>query len=130
MPNSAKELGTLPGPTASFGNQLPQQFAISRLQAVRTGRWVVVAAVNGISGVIAPDGRVVASLGRRQAGVLDTEVGLVRSLTPAVRMGPWPDRVMMAGAVAYLVLMAIVYRRRWKMVVLPPERAPDEKSLT
>lgn len=111
-------------------DQLQQQFAISRLQAVRTGRWVVVAAVNGISGVVAPDGRVVASVGRRQAGVLDTTVGMVTSVTPAVRMGAWPGRVMLAAAAAYLTFMAIVYRRRWKMDVLTPDRARVEKSLT
>ena len=39
--------------------QLEQQFAISRYRAIETGRYVVVAATNGISGIIAPDGSVV-----------------------------------------------------------------------
>lgn len=111
-------------------DQLQQQFAISRLQAIRTGRWVVVAAVNGISGVIAPDGRVVDRIGRRQAGIVEAEVGLVTNVTPAVRMGAWPGRVMLAGAATYLLFIPVVYRRRWKMVVPTPERAPVEKSLT
>ena len=41
--------------------QIDQQFAITRLRAIETGRYVVVAAINGITGVIAPDGTVVAS---------------------------------------------------------------------
>ena len=35
-------------------SQIDQQFAISRLRAIETGRYVVVAATNGVSGVIAP----------------------------------------------------------------------------
>ena len=39
--------------------QVEQQFAMSRLRAIETGRYVVVASTNGISGVVAPDGSVV-----------------------------------------------------------------------
>ena len=39
--------------------QIEQQFAMSRLRAIETGRYVVVASTNGISGIVAPDGRVV-----------------------------------------------------------------------
>ena len=38
-------------------DQIDQQFAISRLRAIETGRYVVVAATNGVSGIIAPDGQ-------------------------------------------------------------------------
>lgn len=37
-------------------SQVAQQYAISRLRAIETGRYLAVAAVNGISGVIGPDG--------------------------------------------------------------------------
>ena len=37
-------------------DQIDQQFAITRLRAIETGRWVAVATTNGVSGVIAPDG--------------------------------------------------------------------------
>ena len=46
-------------------DQIDQQFAISRLRAIETGRYVVVAAINGVSGVIAPDGGVVDRAGVR-----------------------------------------------------------------
>ena len=39
--------------------QIEQQFAMSRLRAIETGRYVVVASTNGISGIVAPDGHVV-----------------------------------------------------------------------
>ncbi len=37
-------------------DQIDQQFEISRLRAQETGRYVLVAATNGVSGIIAPDG--------------------------------------------------------------------------
>ena len=40
-------------------HQIEQQYEITRLRALETGRSVVVAATNGVSGVIAPDGSVV-----------------------------------------------------------------------
>ena len=50
--------------------QIDQQFEISRLRAVETGRYVVVAAINGVSGIVAPDGSVVASAAPRTQDVL------------------------------------------------------------
>ena len=53
------ELVTVQTSNAMFirTGQIEQQFAISRLRAMETGRCVVVAAINGISGVIAPTAR-------------------------------------------------------------------------
>jgi len=69
--------------------QIDQQFAISRLRAIETHRYVVVAAINGITGVIAPDGSVVTSVPSRTQSYVDTTVGLYDVVTPAVRIGPW-----------------------------------------
>ena len=69
--------------------QIDQQFAISRLRAIETHRYVVVAAINGITGVIAPDGSVVTSVPVRTQAYVDTRVGLYDAVTPAVRIGPW-----------------------------------------
>ena len=74
-------------------NQIEQQFEISRLRALETGRYVAVAAVNGVSGIIAPDGTVVERAGIRTQAVLTADVGLVDEVTPGVRLGPWPGRV-------------------------------------
>jgi apolipoprotein N-acyltransferase len=70
-------------------DQIDQQFAISRLRAMETHRYVVVAAINGVTGVIAPDGEVVASVPARTQSYVDTRVGLYDVVTPAVRIGPW-----------------------------------------
>lgn len=92
--------------------QLAQQFEISRLRALETGRWVVVAAINGISGVVRPDGTVVASVPARGQEVLVEEVGLTTTLTPAVRAGTWPARFTLAFLVCHTALVLVAYRRR------------------
>ena len=63
-------------------DQIEQQFAITRLRALETGRWVVVASTNGVTGVIAPDGSVVASAEPRTQAALVERVGLDSSITP------------------------------------------------
>jgi apolipoprotein N-acyltransferase len=93
-------------------SQIDQQFAISRLRAIETHRYVVVAAINGISGVIAPDGSVVTALPVRTRGYVDASVDLYDTVTPAVRIGPWLGRLCL-GSVALGWLWALGrYRRR------------------
>jgi apolipoprotein N-acyltransferase len=93
-------------------NQIEQQFEISRLRALETGRYVAVAAVNGVSGVIAPDGTVVERAGIRTQAVLTADVGLVDEVTPGVRLGPWPGRVAVAVTLVGLAWSVLTYRRR------------------
>ena len=92
--------------------QIDQQFEITRLRAVETGRYVMVAATNGVSGVIAPDGTVLDQADPRTQAVLVEQVGLSRDLTPAVRIGPWLGRACLVMALLALVLGALPYRRR------------------
>ena len=92
-------------------DQIEQQFAITRLRAVETGRWLVVASTNGLTGVIAPDGSVVASAEPRTQAALVERVELISTVTPAVRWGPWPARLAVALTVAGLALAWVPYRR-------------------
>lgn len=92
--------------------QLAQQFEISRLRALETGRWVVVAAINGISGVVRPDGSVVASVPARGQEVLVETVGLGSTITPAVRLGVWPGRLAMLFLAVHALVAVVTYRRR------------------
>ncbi|WP_244246956.1 apolipoprotein N-acyltransferase [Nocardioides euryhalodurans] len=92
--------------------QIEQQFEISRLRALETGRHVLVAATNGVSGVIAPDGTVVARAGIRTQDVLVEDVTIADGLTPAVWAGSWPGRAAVALTVLGLVLGLLPYRRR------------------
>ena len=95
-------------------DQIDQQFAISRLRAIETHRYVVVAAINGITGVIAPDGSVVASTAPRTQSYVEADVGLYDAVTPAVRIGPWLGR----GCVGLVVLV-------WRCVVGQYRRSAD-----
>lgn len=92
--------------------QLDQQFEISRLRALETGRWVVVAAINGISGVVRPDGSVVASAGAQTSAVLVETVGLSSTITPAVRLGVWPARLALLFIAFHAAFGLVTYRRR------------------
>jgi apolipoprotein N-acyltransferase len=74
--------------------QLEQQFAISRYRAIETGRSVVIAATNGISGVVAPDGHVVVETGQRTRAVLDENVTLAAGRTWGVRFGFWVEAIL------------------------------------
>ena len=129
------ELLTVQTSNATFihTDQIDQQFAISRLRAIETGRYVVVAATNGVSGVITPDGEVVDRAGIRTRAVLVQRVGLDSAITPAVRIGPWSGRLFIVLSVLGLALGLLPYRgdrhaarsarapRRPALVVTPSE---------
>lgn len=81
--------------------QLQQQFAISRYRAIETGRTVVVAATNGISGIIGPDGTVLDSAGEKTRAVLVEEVTLANGITLGVRIGGWLELGLALIALAW-----------------------------
>lgn len=93
-------------------SQLEQQFTISRARAMETGRTVVVASTNGISGVIAPDGTVRQQLEPRTTDIAVTEVALVDAQTPAVRHGSLIKLVLCLIGVAAAILAAASNSRR------------------
>ena len=71
--------------------------------------------------MIAPDGHVVASAAPRTQQVLVEQVGLVDSVTPAVRLGAWPGRFLIAlAALGLLFTLA----SRW----LPYRRERDRRQ--
>jgi apolipoprotein N-acyltransferase len=92
-------------------DQIDQQFAISRLRAVETHRYVVVAAINGITGVIAPNGSVVTTTPPLTESYAEANVGLFDTVTPAVRIGPWLGRVCVLVVVLGWILALAQYRR-------------------
>ncbi|HSS68331.1 MAG TPA: apolipoprotein N-acyltransferase [Nocardioidaceae bacterium] len=91
--------------------QLEQQFAISRYRAIETGRTVVVAATNGISGIISPDGSVLVQTDQKTREVLDEQVTLADGVTLGVRLGFWVELLITLAAIALLTL-AYLGRRR------------------
>jgi len=93
-------------------DQTDQQFAITRLRAMETGRWVAVATTNGVSGLIAPDGHVIATADKRTRAVLVGNLGLTDQLTPAVRLGPWSGRAAIGLTGLGVLLVLLPYPRR------------------
>jgi apolipoprotein N-acyltransferase len=109
-------------------SQIDQQFAISRLRAIETHRYVVVAAINGITGVIAPDGSVVTSVPVRTQAYVDTGVELYDAVTPAVRIGPWLGRACSGLVLLGWAVAAGQYPRRRRMDALASPAPTDTAS--
>jgi len=90
--------------------QPEQQFDISRLRARETGRYVLVAATTGVTGVISPAGEW-AALPQLQPGWINRQVPLYDSRTPAVQWGGWVDGgLSILGSVA--LILGLWGRRR------------------
>lgn len=80
--------------------QPAQQWDIERLRALQTGRTVAVASTTGISGFIAPDGRVAQQLGEGERGYLVADVELRTGRTPSTMIGALPE---------YLAALAVLF---------------------
>ena len=92
--------------------QLEQQFAMSRYRAIETGRTVVVAATNGISGLIAPDGTVIDISKQRTRDVLEETVSLGDGITWGVRFGWWLELLVVGVSVVLAGMVVLEGRRR------------------
>jgi apolipoprotein N-acyltransferase len=66
-----------------------QNFAMAVFRAVESHRYLVRAAMTGISGVVDPYGRIVASLPPGESGTLTAAVAGRRTMTPYVCFGDW-----------------------------------------
>lgn len=109
--------------------QPQQQFTISLLRAMETGRTVVVASTNGISGVTAPDGSIRSTIAPRTTDVLVAEVPLQSRLTIATIIGG-PLKALVLGSAGGALAWAGVcclHRRRRSAVRTnndPPDKEP------
>jgi len=78
-------------------SQPEQQWDISRLRAIETGRWVVVPSTNGITGVVDPTGRSVERAPLREPATVSAEVTLASGRTPALVIGRYLEWVLVAA---------------------------------
>jgi apolipoprotein N-acyltransferase len=78
-----------------------QQLQMARFRALEAGRYLVRATSNGISAIIAPDGRVVDRAAQFVPEVLRGTVRPFSGLTPYARSGNWP-----VLGLCFLMLMA------------------------
>lgn len=77
-----------------------QQLQMARFRAIEAGRYLVRATSNGISGIIAPDGEVMARAAQFVPEVLSGRARPFTGLTPYARTGNWP---VLAACVLLLV---------------------------
>lgn len=97
--------------------QLEQQFAISRYRAIETGRSVVVAATNGISGFVSPDGSVMVQSDQNVADVLAEEVTLAGGVTWGVRLGFWVEAGLSLAGLAFACRGGVGARARARAAI-------------
>jgi apolipoprotein N-acyltransferase len=114
---------------ASFGltAESTQQLAMTRMQAITTGRAAVQISTVGVSGVVAPDGTLVARTGLFTAEQIVADLPLRTTLTPAVRAGHWPGWVV-GGAAAALAVAGFVAGIRERRAARPSSAAQQQVS--
>ena len=115
----------VPVNNASYGTTAAsaQHLQMSRMRAVENGRWVVNAAVSGISAFIDPSGRVVAEVGLFRTAILRHTIRSSDVVTPYVRWGdwfPWLSLVFVTG-------MVLVPRKRTGVREVPGPLSPDRR---
>ncbi|MET8044040.1 apolipoprotein N-acyltransferase [Micromonospora sp. NPDC005215] len=89
-----------------------QQMAMVRLRAVEHGRPALMASTVGVSGFVAPDGRVSDATGFNTREVVVRQLRLDDGRTLATRLGWWPEVTLAALAAAALVGAAVLRRRQ------------------
>ena len=99
-----------------------QHLAICRFRAVECRRSVVRAVNMGISAVIDPDGRVVASVPKQVEGVVSAAVPIDGRGSLYARLGDW-----LPGACWVVIVLAggATFVRRWKPAAAGAPRRPD-----
>jgi apolipoprotein N-acyltransferase len=113
--NNATYMGT---------GQVEQQFATARLRALETHRWVTVVATNGVSGIVAPDGRVVERAPVRTTSLIAADIPQRTDLTPAVRYGRLVAMALVLLA-ALAVTATLVITRRERRSRRGAQETPD-----
>jgi apolipoprotein N-acyltransferase len=91
--------------------QPQQQFAITRLRSIEYGKATLVASPSGISGVISPDGAVVARSREATRQTYVEQVPLRTSPTLAARLGPGPERLAAIVGLGAMVVAVVRIRR-------------------
>lgn len=102
-----------------------QHLQMSRLRAVENGRWVVHAAISGISAFIDPEGTVVDSRGLFEPAVMRREIRASTRTTPYTRFGDW---VPWGSLLLVLGLFALP-RGRGRPLRRPPPLGEEPRTL-
>ncbi|MEX0901066.1 MAG: apolipoprotein N-acyltransferase [Gammaproteobacteria bacterium] len=94
---------------AWFGDSIAphQHLQIVRMRAREASRWLVRATNSGITAVVAPDGRLAATIPQFEVGVLRASVQPLAGATPYSRTGNWPLLILIG------VLLGVSARLRY-----------------
>jgi apolipoprotein N-acyltransferase len=92
--------------------QLDQQFAISRYQAIESGRDVVVASTDGISGFLSASGDVLGRSAVHTQIVMEQQVPLADGVTWGIRLGFWVDLALALAGLSVTAVAGLGERRR------------------
>lgn len=98
-----------------------QHVELSRMRAVEDGRWVVHAAVSGISAFVDPSGAVVAQAGLFRPAILRHTIRSSDTRTWYVRLGDWVPRLSALLVLGLFLTPRRGRRRRPAPGPLPPE---------
>ncbi len=94
-------------------SQPEQQWDISRLRAIETGRWVLVPSTNGISGVVDPHGREVQRAPLHRPATIEQTIRLADGSTPARTVGPVLTAVLVTlGLAGWALGVVVAWRAR------------------
>jgi apolipoprotein N-acyltransferase len=112
---------------ASYGETAAsrQHLVMSQLRAAETGRWVVHAAVSGVSAFVDPAGRVVSETGLFRDAILRRTIRASDRITPYVRLGDWVPALSLVLALGF----ALVPRVRRRSLPAPEPLTPDARTL-
>lgn len=81
------------------GNGVEQHFAMGRVRAIETRRYLLRAGNIGVTAVVDPQGRVTQILPTRRAGALSARFALEQGTTGYVRWGDWPVALVALGLI-------------------------------
>ncbi len=102
-----------------------QHQQMSQMRAIETGRWIVDAAVSGISAFVDPSGRVVASAGLFEPAILRGTIRSSDERTWYVRLGDWLPWLCLAT----VALLFVMPRRRRRVREAPAPLAERHCTL-
>jgi apolipoprotein N-acyltransferase len=115
----------VPVNNASYGTTAAsaQHLQMSRMRAVENGRWVIDAAVSGITAFVDPTGRVVAEAGLFQQSIVRHTIRSARNSTPYVELGDWFPWFCLA----FVIGAILVPRERTSEHRAPAPLSPDQR---
>ena len=101
-----------------------QHLQMSRMRAIEDGRWVVHAAVSGISAFIEPTGAVDEQTELYEPAVIRRSIRASSSMTPYVRFGDWP----LLLSLVFVIGLAAVRARAGRGGPTPSRSGPGARA--